>query len=434
GLLAQPSAPVVGQEITLLARVRNFSPEAVRANLTMDADGARQTQAAEIPAWGETEVAFPLRAAGAGPLPVTIATEADAFPDDDARHTVVSVRESLRLAIDSGGAEPAAELLGRLAAALPWLESTSAESGARAQDYRFIAAWDGKNAGELRLLSAAGTTVIVCPTPGCPPAAVAELTAAPENQLPASFARETRVDGWNALPEENHPSIELFRGGDFGNPFAGTFRERIAMPAPSAGRAIAWYADRVPAILEYPTDGAPVVLWNLPLDPAQTDWPMQGNFLPAIAEILLHLRPRAGNDAMEIPSGSALSWSSANPDLAATIRLDDPDGNPLDLTESHDAGGTTWSWPGPARPGIYRWISSGQTLAATPVNFPEIESDLRTVAEVPAIGRIDSGADTLVRKAALANGIPLWPWLALLALAFLLTESIIHLRSAKSNH
>jgi hypothetical protein len=403
----------------------------VRANLTMDADGARQTQASEIPAWGETEIAFPLRAAGAGPLPVTVSTEADAFPADDARHTVVSVRESLRLAVDAGGAEPAADLLGRLAAALPWLEGTNAESGSSAADYRFLAAWDGKNAAGLRSLATAGTTVIICPTPACPPAAVAELTGFSENQWPASFTRETRAEGWNVLPEENHPAIALFRGGDFGNPFAGTFRERIAMPADSPGRAIARYADRVPAILEFTTDGAPVVLWNLPLDPARTDWPMQGNFLPAIAEILLHLRPRAGDSTIEVPSGSALSWSSANPDLAASILLHDPDGKPLDLTESHNERGTTWSWPGPARPGIHRWISSGQTLAATPVNFPEIESDLRTIAEVPAIGRIDSGSDTLVRKAALANGIPLWPWLALLALAFLLTESIIHLRSTR---
>jgi len=335
--------------------------------------------------------------------------------------------------VDAAENAAEAQLLAKLAAALPWLEAGAADAGKPAPDFRILTAWDGSDAAGLRALAAAGTTVVVCPTPRCPPSAAAELLNVPANQLPDFFRMENKPDGWSVLPEENHPAIDLFRSGDFGNPFAGNFRQRLATPATiaSAGRTIAWFDDRMPALVEFPTSAAPVVWWTLPLDPAVTDWPMQGAFLPAIAEILLHLRPGRALNAIEIPAGEGLSWSSANPDLESDIRLIDPDGNALELTETHTAAGTTWSWPGPARPGIHRWISSGQTLAATPVNFPDIESDLRPLDEVPAIGRVDSGSNTLVRQAALANGIPLWPWLTLLALAFLLTESLIHLRPAR---
>jgi len=430
GLLAQPTGPVVGQEITLLARVRNFSPDPVRAQVTMDADGARRTEAAEIPAWGESELAFPLRPAGAGPLPVSVSTEADSFPADDSRFAVIHVRESLRMTLDSPGDSADFRLLMKLASALPWLDAGSADASVRPPDFRFIGAWDGSDAADLRAMATAGTTLIVRPATSCPPAALAELLDVPPDLMPASFSKESSTEGWSVLPEENHPAIQLFRAGDFGNPFAGTFRERIPLPSPlaAAGRPIASFADRKPAVTGFPTPGAPILLWTLPLDPAVTDWPLQGVFLPAVAEILLHARPRGTTAGNETSSGGGLAWSSADPELAGTVRLVDPDDNPLDLIESNTADGTTWSWPGPARPGIHRWQSSGQTLAATAVNFPEIESDLRPLEDAPAIGRLESGAGTLLRKAALANGIPLWPWLALLALAFLLTESIIHLR------
>ena len=433
GLLAQLARPVVGQEVTLLARVHNHSPQPARVQLTMDADGARRSQAADIPAWGESEIAFTVRPANAGPMPVSVSCDPDPFPNDDARFAVVGVRESLRLAI--GGPDDGAEarLLKKLAAALPWLEAETADTAARQPDFRYIGAWDGADASGLRALAEAGTTLIVRPANGCPPESAAELLEIDSGIFAAAFARESSPDGWTVLPEEDHPAVHLFRGGDFGNPFAGSFRTRITLPASlaSEGRPVAWFADRKPAIVEFATAGAPIVLWSLPLETEFTDWPMQGAFLPAMAEMLLQFRPRSGDAASETSAGSALSWSSTHPDHPGAIRLIAPDGNALDLVETSTAAGTSWSWPGPAAPGIYRWVAMGQTVAATPVNLPEVESDLRTLAEVPAVGRLESASGGLVRKAALANGIPMWPWLAILALAFLFIESLIHLRQPR---
>ena len=60
------------------------------------------------------------------------------------------------------------------------------------------------------------------------------------------------------------------------------------------------------------------------------------------------------------------------------------------------------------------------------VHFPESESDLRPMESSPAFGSLKSAPDSLLRKAALAQGIPLWHWLSLAALTFLAMESLIH--------
>ena len=96
-LLAQPSEPVIGQETTLLASVRNFSPDPVRTQLTLDVDGSRQTQEVDLSPWGETEAAFSLRPATAGQVPVSASITADGFPGDDTRHSVLRVRDAIRI-------------------------------------------------------------------------------------------------------------------------------------------------------------------------------------------------------------------------------------------------------------------------------------------------------------------------------------------------
>jgi hypothetical protein len=57
-LFASPSDPVVGQDVLMVCRLRNYSATPRRTTLYLDFDGGRQSRKVEIPAWGET---FPLR-------------------------------------------------------------------------------------------------------------------------------------------------------------------------------------------------------------------------------------------------------------------------------------------------------------------------------------------------------------------------------------
>ncbi len=431
-LLPQPAEPVAGQDVTLLARVQNFSADPVTTELTLDADGARQSQPLNLPAWGEAEAAFVIRPAAAGPLPVTASIAADAFPLDDARHTVVNVRDSLQLALTTPPDSPDARLLGKLATALTWLEISKTPNPAKPPDFRFISAWAGETPADLRAAALAGTTLIVRPAPACPLAAVRTLLNLPANPTDGPLALDASPTGWTVIPAAEHPVTQLFKSGDFGNPFAGTFRERLKLPATlvqPALRPIATFADGVPAVLECPTENAPILLWNLPFDAAKTDWPTQGPFLPLMAELFLRTRPRGTSEpAFSLP-GSPVTWSSADPAHAGAITLLGPDSTALAVTESTVPDGSRWQAAAPVTLGLYRWQISGQTIAFTAVNFPDTESDLRPLDATPAFGKLDSSADSLVRQAALAQGLPLWPWLVLAAIFFLVVESVIHSRS-----
>jgi hypothetical protein len=429
-LSPQPAEPVVGQVLTLLTRVHNFSAQPVRTQLTLDADGALQSQAIDLPAWGEAEAAFVLRPATSGPLAISATLEADAFPGDDARHCVVHVRDSLRLALDTPSDSAEAKILGKLATSLTWLEIATGPTAARRPDFQFIAAWSGEAPADLRKLALAGTTLIVRPAAACPPAALQALLDLPAAEAAGAFGLADSAQGWAVVPEDAHPAIQLFRNGDFGNPFAGSFHQRLRLPeslASAAGsRLIARYADGPPALVEYPTKAAPILLWNLPLDPAKSDWPNQGTFLPAIAEIFLRSRPRsAAEPAYSLP-GSPLTWASNDPAHAGALTLLGPANAAIQIAESTTTEGTLWQSQAPAVPGLYRWQFSGQAIAFSAVNFPDAESDLRPLDATPTFDKSNVSNDSLVRQAALAHGLPLWPWLALAALLFLTLESLVH--------
>ena len=80
---------------------------------------------------------------------------------------------------------------------------------------------------------------------------------------------------------------------------------------------------------------------------------------------------------------------------------------------------------GRSAPGVYEW-KIGDGIAHVQVsNFPATESDLRLMdpAEVQGGEVVDS--KQLLRRAALGDGIPLWPWFVGAVLLFLLLESLV---------
>lgn len=430
-LLATPAQPVVGQEVTTLVRVRNFSNEAVRSQLTLDAAGARQSQPIEIPAWGESEAAFTIRPARAGELALSTTLAADLFPADNARHTVIVVKESLLVLTDAAPDHPETQLMKKAARALTWMEVDSLQSQ-RQGDFVFLTAWEGADPASLQELTADGATILLRPSPTCPLASLAELLQTTPDAL-GSAALDLSPTGWKILPNETHPANQLFQSGDFGNPYAGTFRERLKLPAswcdlPNA-RTLARYEDGIPAALAFTHGKGTIILWNIPLDPAKSDWSAQSSFLPAWGEIFLRHLPQPAQTHQPVPAGAILSWTSNDPSLSGAVTLLDPAQQPLEISESTTTEGTRWIAKERAIPGLYHWQSSQQDVHLSAVHFPESESDLRGIGEDPAFAVIQQSSSSLARQAALARGITLWPWLALAAVLFLALESLIQFRS-----
>ena len=60
-LSVNPSEPVIGQDVAIVSRVKNFSGTPRRTTLFLESDGARQSKEVNIAAWGEAEVSFQTR-------------------------------------------------------------------------------------------------------------------------------------------------------------------------------------------------------------------------------------------------------------------------------------------------------------------------------------------------------------------------------------
>jgi len=430
-LVASPAEPVAGQEATILCRVRNYSGESRRTTLALDAGGSHQSRPVEIPAWGTTEAAFIVRCPAAGLLPLTAALDNDAFPADDRCYAALRIRESLRMAVAAPAASPESKTARSLANALPWLEAIDCPDPANPPpcDILLVPSWKGADPEKLRALAAQGTTLIVAPAPGVSAAALATLTGTTAAAADGVLTLEAKTEGWQAAPVEGKPAFALFASGEFGNPLASLTRQRFRLPASLTDKAdlLGRFADGQPALLSFATAGAPILVSNLPLDPAAGDWASRPTFLPAFAELILHSRPKTASDLFGIEPGTFPAWAPSDPSQAATLTLTSPDGKPLPLEQKNTSSGPIWRSPQPAVPGLYTWQISGQPVHYSVVNFPESESDLRVLPQPPTFGAGNDNkpADNLARLAALDHGLPLWPWLLAFTLLALIAEPLL---------
>lgn len=417
-LVVIPPSPVAGQQILVQTHVANYSSEPRRVPLTLDAGGSRQSHTLDLPANGEAEAAFSVRVANPGLLPITAEIDADAFPGDDRRHTVLRVRESLRLAIAAPEDHPAAVTLAKVADAIPWLTAIPGADPAKLPPCEILCLpdWNGPFPEKIREL-AKTTSILILPAPAWANIHVNRLLSGDDGK-PSILSVDSNPLGWEAAPESDHPAFRLFAQGQFGNPLAGKTRERITFPTDTPGSILARFSDNTPAML-MATD-LPILVCAIPLDPAKSSWSQEGSFLPAIAEILLHLEPGTASETFAALPGDPLSWTNPAMENSITPVLEAPDGTPAPLT----ASGATWSSAAPAVPGIHRWLISAQPVHLTAVNFPESESDLTPLATTPDPEQ--TGAIALAtRNPALAQGLPLWPLLIAAALFFLLAEALL---------
>ncbi|MCU0794627.1 MAG: VWA domain-containing protein [Akkermansiaceae bacterium] len=422
-LIPLPASPVAGRPLLVQVRVTNHSPEPRRISLTLDAGGSRQSQSLDLPASGTAEAGFQVRCDASGLLPLSATIDSDSFSADDSRHAVVRVRESIRMGVVGDPASPAVLAFDRIAAALTWLDLIPVENLASPPpcDLLVVTAWQGESPESLRKLAAGSTAVIVFPS-AASSSAIGELLAETGLNGDTPLAIESSEDGWEATPSAEHPAFALFRGGEFGNPVGGRFLQRMKLPTLATSKVLARYADAVPAMVASPD--SPLMLVNLPIDPAQSTWPLQSSFLPALAEIILHLCPSGPNESFTAEPGEPLRWTAPADDLGTAPLLEGPDGQSLAIESSSTADGTTWSTSTAPGSGLYRWTVSGQPVHFTAVNFPESESALAPLPEPPAIAHGGSSASSQ-RRATPDDGLNLWPWLIALALGFLILEALL---------
>lgn len=425
-LSATPISPVSGQNVSISARVKNYSDKAKTTTVYLNAGGGRQSKEIELAANGQAEVEFNAQFNHHGDIEVTVSLSEDAFRGDDERHMIIPIKETLRMISVTTEEESApADILKRLASVLPWLSHSQTQELPRinACDVLFVHRWDGDHLEELTELSNNGTSVIVSPSPKTSVDDLQKLLdLAPVN---AMLAQKKNPQGWKAnMAKESAAVFSIFSSGEFGNPAQGNFRHRYELPKQWNNTAIINYTDDIPAVLISNKANASRLIWNLSFDPAHSDWVSQEPFLTFMAELLLSIQPNIQSDNYELLIGGNVNWILPETIDSKSIKLTRSTKEELETKIDNTSQGAMIQSLVAATPGIYEWRTGSTIAHRNVVNFPSTESNLTQLNPSDLSTGETADQDDIIRAEALAQGMPMWPWLLGAVIALLIAESL----------
>ncbi|SHK30630.1 BatA domain-containing protein [Rhodothermus profundi] len=187
------------------------------------------------------------------------------------------------------------------------------------------------------------------------------------------------------------------------------------------------------------------LLWTVAPDPAWTEWPLRGLFVPLLYRAVFYLA--GGEEALQrtLEAGKPARVRLQSFPAAAIPELVGPDGQ-VYRADPERRGSVRWARfePGPARPGIYELRAGDQVVQRVAVNFDVAESDLRPESPEVAVRQLQAQTGLSVtlleipeasppvvaealRKAQV--GVALWNVFLGLALGFLVLEMLVGLRA-----
>ncbi len=199
--------------------------------------------------------------------------------------------------------------------------------------------------------------------------------------------------------DSSHPLFEVFREGEGG--LTEVRFTRTLLFRPQAGTAVlASYSTGDPAIVESSLLPGRVLFFTSSLDPAWSDLPLTGTFVPLLHEAVRYLSESSSKSAHEIDVGhSATVWLPSVPE-GGGVTLRSPGGDTRVVGLEPGPGGYALELPEADVPGFWTFESAAaETLVALAASIPARESDL---TRVPAteIGDRYEGA----RSAVLGSG------------------------------
>ena len=413
-----PALPLSGEPVQLLCEIANYSGKPAQRVVTVETEGQRLNQAVDLLPWSKRSVVFDLAFDGAGERIVKTRLEADRFPGDDERWSILPVRESLSVGTIGQGKTLDA-----------WKRATTAIGRTSVQpvDRKSLAAWrehdliliEGPAQIEGALWRAylkGGGRIVWLPSRDL---ALKEIDDTLEGKLTWD-ARDVPVA--LELSQPDAPLFKIFQDGEYGDPTRTQVmqRYRFDWPEARAEEALMRYVDGTPALLQMGN----LLLWNIPLDPEASDFASYPEFLVLIGEVLFgarqgetSIRYEPGDrlhldvGALSLTDGNSpvLVQSDAQHELASRAVLDGRQGNQTMRFES----------PPVKKPGAWQWkefSEAREVLQVDCVNLAEEESDLRC-EQTPEAASIKAALVPSGRRAReLSSGRSLWPWLLGLAI------------------
>ncbi len=245
-------------------------------------------------------------------------------------------------------------------------------------------------------------------------------------QMGTLSALETAPGGasWRLLREvAGHPVLEGFPARPGEALSTARFTRARAFAATSHARVLLSFDRAHPALLE----GAHALLLTTALDAASGDFAVSGAFLPLVHQAVRVLA--RGTAAASLTPGE--SWTGPGSTGAWRVVGEDGRDVAVSLTSGH---GTPRVTTAPLeQPGLYRVLENGKLRSSFAVNPDPRESDMTPFDEPKLLAGFPAGRASILRPGEdfarrvreARYGRELWPWFLMLALLFLIAESIL---------
>ena len=437
GWLAAPGTP-----IRLGARVGQSGGSEGPVSVDLFLDGERvQRRRVVVPASGTAEVEFAVAPRRGGRLTGFVEVEADDLPVDNRRHFTLHAPE--RIAVLLAGPDRGATYYARraLAAAATGDAALQVESLALGElSEEALAGVDvlvlchledppARQARQVRRFVEAGGGVLLLPGPR------ADLSRLNRDWLPglvpatlAGVAGRPGEEAYVAL-DSTRVDARLFAGllADPGD--RPRFQARFDVVTRRQLAVLARFDDGRPALVEgRPGDGR-ALLWAVPLDPAWSDWPRRGSFVPLLHRLCRYLARPAGDAAYTVGDRAWRRLPGSRVD--DRMQAQAPSGRRRFIRAETSLGDLRWALPPLDEAGIWRLVGpDGEVRDEFAVNVDPAESDLTAWSEQEIRRRLpetslhflDDGEPLRDQVLALRHGRELWRECLVLALALLLLE------------
>lgn len=427
-LYHMPGTPLVNEEVTIYCEVHNYSSQPVRKRLFLRVHDTRSSHELMIPAWGKAIATFRHVFSDAGLFPIAVGLEEDPFPADDHRWSVIEVQPFLQVGLLAGDS-PEAKIWLRALDAVGWARTdliTLADlADGIPRDVLMLPGWDGTHRDAVQRQLANGCTVVCSPAQATPIADLLPPGSRIEGDTSVARLERGRDSHRIRIVSPEDAVLKLFARGEYGDPAQSQFRERFSYPpsAVSAGETIIAYDDQVPALTRFAQQGQ-FYLWNLSMDTQFSDFSGRTEFLPFFGELLLTSRTRRDMAFTDHLPGESITWRSESIIPMKDVNAVGRGGSPVAIREHRRGSSIIFSSQSAQAPGLYTWNYRGNVSGYSAVNFPVIESDLRTLStdEIEKSGSVVVTRGNRVKD--MRDGVSLWPQLLGLCVILVVTEGL----------
>jgi hypothetical protein len=259
------------------------------------------------------------------------------------------------------------------------------------------------------------------------PAVIQEALGSPTQR--SSYLTIDRIDG-------DHPVFRIFqRDGETTFSSPRFFMAYDVAPGEQV-TTLASFNNGSPALLESRTGRGRVLFMATAVDPAWTDLPVRGAFLPLLHRSVHYLATAQPSDGQELLVGATLSRDLTALPEGQTVTCETPGGERIILHPAGQRGYTLVTYEKTDHPGIYRFYLGDQLLSAFAVNTDMSESDLKQLEtdrarsllgteRVFAVGP-DAGLETAILQSRYGRELwkaALWGVFLLLAVEMVLGRS-----------